>query len=151
VALFYTGLTLDKPLDARPLDHTDEFRLLGHARRYHDWDLPRMVVTALIAVPRRRVINVGGFDPDFAAGWGCDDTYLGALLIAAGAKVVPLRQARGWHIDPPDAEQAWQAKYATAAANVARYWKLLNQLMPGPNRSHLPAAGRLTAEGTRLK
>ncbi len=151
VPLFYTGLVLDEPVDGRPLAHTDEFRLLGHAGRYHDWDLPRMVVTALAAMPRQRVVQVGGFDPAFAAFWGCEDTYLGALLIATGAKVVPLRQARGFHLDPPDAEQAWQTKLATSAGNIARYWTLLDQPIPGPGSSHLPGASRLLAEGIRLK
>jgi glycosyltransferase involved in cell wall biosynthesis len=149
--LFYTGMVLDTTITGRPLDDTGEFRALGHGRRYHDWDLPRMVVTALVAVPRARVVAVGGFDPSFAAGWGCDDTYLGALLIADGAKVVPLRQARAWHVDPPDAAAAWRAKYATAAGNVARYRRLLDRPMPPAGRAGLTAAGRLLAEGTRLK
>ncbi|WP_026189937.1 glycosyltransferase family 2 protein, partial [Salinispora mooreana] len=75
----------------RPLDDTDEFRELGYGHRYHDWDLPRIVVTALVTVPYEAVMQVGGFEPSFAAGWGCDDTYLGARLIAAGYKVAPVR------------------------------------------------------------
>jgi glycosyltransferase involved in cell wall biosynthesis len=150
--LFYTGLVLGRPIDGRPLDHTGEFLRLGNGRRYYDWDLPRMVVTALVAAPRAAVIAAGGFHPDFAHGWGCDDTYLGAVLIADGCKVVPLRQARGWHIDPPDAERCWRAKFATAADNVARYWRLLNQ--PADARHPLtasPDVARLLAEGRRLK
>ncbi len=150
--LFYTGLVLDQPVDGRPLDDTDEFRALGHGNRYYDWDLPRMVVTALAAAPRAAVVAAGGFHPDFADGWGCDDTYLGAVLIAAGCKVAPLRQARGWHIDPPDADAAWRAKFATAAGNVARYWRLLQQ--PAHDRPPLtdsPHVDWLLAEGKRLK
>ena len=111
-----------------------------------------MVVTALMAVPRRAVCDVGGFEPGFADGWGCDDTYLGALLIAAGCKVVPLRQVRGWHIDPPDADAAWQAKFATAKTNVDLYWQLLNQpASPRRSLSRSRAAGWLLAEGSRIK
>lgn len=149
--LFYTGLVLNDPLIGRPLDDTNEFRTLGYGHRYHDWDLPRMVVTALVAVPYEAVMQVGGFEPSFAAGWGCDDTYLGARLIAAGYKVAPVRPATGWHIDPPNAAAMWRAKFATAAANVTRYWTLLDQPLPARSLRNDPATGRLLAEGKRLK
>jgi len=52
-------------------------------------------------------------DAEFSRiGWGMEDTYLGACLIAAGLLVIPLRQAVGFHLDPPDAEQQWQHKLA---------------------------------------
>ncbi len=38
--LMYSGLVLDKPLDGRPLDDTEDFRDLGFGRTYYDWDLP---------------------------------------------------------------------------------------------------------------
>jgi GT2 family glycosyltransferase len=68
--LLYTGITLSEPIDGRPLDHTHDFVDLGYGQRYLDWDLPRMVVTALVAVPRAAVVEVGGFDPEFGRiGW----------------------------------------------------------------------------------
>ncbi|MFI5497119.1 glycosyltransferase family 2 protein [Actinoplanes sp. NPDC051859] len=149
--LFYSGLVLDTPIIGWPMLDTHDLRDLGNHRRYHDWDLPRMVVTALVAVPYEAVDRVRGFEPSFGAGWGCDDTYLGAKLIVDGCKVVPVRAARGWHIDPPDADTAWQAKFATAAANVARYRRLLQQPLPTGQLRNDPATARLLAEGTRLK
>lgn len=149
--LFYTGLVLTEPVGGQPLADTDHFRLLGHGRRYYDWDLPRMVVTALVAVPYQAVLQVGGMDPSFGAGWGCDDTHLGARLIAAGYKVVPLPQARGWHLDPPDAEAVWAAKFATAPGNVARYWDLLDQPFTAHSLAMNPDAWSLLTDGTRVK
>jgi len=128
--LLYSGLTLEQPVEARPLDDTDDLRSLGYGRWLHDWDLPRMVVTAMLSVRRAAVIAVGGFEPSFVHGWGCDDTFLGARLIAAGHKVVPFRHAVGFHVDPPDAAAAWQAKLAVWPGNIAHYWRLLDQPLP---------------------
>lgn len=131
--LMYTGLVLQESLDGRPLDHTRDFRDLGFGRRYYDWDLPRMVVTALVGVPRHAVIQVGGFDPDFGRiGWGTEDTHLGAKLIAAGLCVVPLRQAVGFHLDPPDAEEQWKSKLATWPRTHRHYQSLLDR--PAPDK-----------------
>lgn len=127
----YSGITLDAPVDGRPLDATDDFRDLGGGRWYYDWDLPRMVVTATVAVPRAAVLHVGGFYPPFGqAGWGCDDTHLGAMLISAGLCVVPLRQLVGYHLDPPAADAVWKAKLASWPDTLALYQHLLDQPPP---------------------
>ncbi|RKE07895.1 glycosyl transferase family 2 [Catellatospora citrea] len=153
VPMFYTGQVYDQPFTGHPLDHTDEFVALGFGRAYHDWDLPRMVVTALVAVPRAAVFEVGGFDAGFdASGWGSEDTHLGAALIAAGCKVAPLRQVRGYHIDPPDAQQQWQAKFATAAERVAYFRQLLEQPAPCGRADQLAAtAQRLLQTAQELR
>lgn len=153
VPMFYSGQIYEQPFTGRPLDHTREFLNLGNAARYHDWDLPRMVVTALVAVPRAAVLHVGGFDIGFdAQGWGTEDTHLGAALIAAGCKVVPLRQARGFHLDPPDAEAAWKTKFATAAPRIDHYRRLLTAPAPSGRAKDLAArADRLLHGAERLR
>lgn len=140
--LLYTGITLAESVDGRPLDHTHDFVDLGYGKRYYDWDLPRMVVTALVAVPRITILDVGGFDAEFGRiGWGMEDTYLGACLIAAGLLVIPLRQAVGFHLDPPDAQAQWQRKLASWPDTLARYWDLMQH--PAPT-------GRTTAFTTAM-
>ncbi|MCX4758662.1 glycosyltransferase family 2 protein [Kitasatospora purpeofusca] len=132
----YSGITLSERLDGRPLDATDDFQTLGCGRFYHDWNLPRMVVTALLAVPREPLVDVGGFEEEFGRlGWGMEDTHLGAALIASGCLVVPLRQAVGYHLDPPDAAAQWQAKLATWPATLAHYRRLLDRPAPS-GRGH---------------
>ncbi len=127
----YSGITLHTPVNGRPLDATNEFRTLGHGARYYDWDLPRMVVTAAVAVPRTAMLDVGGLHPRFGqVGWGCDDTYLGAALIGAGLRVAPLRQLVGYHVDPPDADAVWTVKLASWPRTLALYNKLLDQAAP---------------------
>lgn len=128
IPLFYSGITLREPVDGRPLEHTRDFRDLGHGHIYYDWDLPRMVVTALLAAPRTAVLDVGGFDAEFGRiGWGMEDTFLGASLIAAGLLIVPVRQAVGFHLDPPDAAEQWQHKLSTWPDILAHYRALLAQ------------------------
>ena len=153
VPTFYSGQVYEQPFTGHPLDHTHEFLDLGNGAIYHDWDLPRMVITSLVAVPRAAVIDVGGFDACFDAdGWGAEDIHLGAALIAAGCKVVPLRQARGFHLDPPDAKAQWEVKFATAARRVARYRRLLTQPAPSGRAGELTArAGELIARADRLR
>ncbi|MGH3718016.1 MAG: glycosyltransferase family 2 protein [Pseudonocardiaceae bacterium] len=126
----HTGLILDVPMEGRPLDHTDDLRQLGHGARYYDWDLPRMVVTAMMSVPRAAVLDVGGFHSGFATTWGAEDTYLGATLIAVGLKVAPVRTAVGFHLDPPDAIDQWRRKAATWQRNIDLYWRLLDEPAP---------------------
>lgn len=131
VPMFYSGQVYDAAFVAHPLDDTRDFIDLGHGRTYYDWDLPRMVVTALTALPRAAFQDVGGMHPALdARAWGCDDTHLGAALIAHGCKVIPLRQARGWHIDPPDADAAWKIKLAGLPARITLFRQLLAQPAP---------------------
>lgn len=131
VPMFYTGQVYPTPPIGRPLQDTREFIDLGNGRTYYDWDLPRMAVTALVAAPRRAVLDVGGFHPAFGApGWGAEDTFLGAALISHGCLVIPLRQARGWHIDPPDPTAAWKAKLSGVAPRIALYRQLCAQPAP---------------------
>jgi glycosyltransferase involved in cell wall biosynthesis len=131
VPMFYSGQVYDTPFTAHPLDDTRDFIDLGHGRMYYDWDLPRMVVTALVTSPRAAFHAVGGFDPAFGpSGWGNEDTHLGAALIGYGCKVIPLRQAKGWHINPPDAEAAWKIKLAGAPARIAAMRRLLQNPPP---------------------
>ncbi|WP_052710703.1 glycosyltransferase family 2 protein [Pseudofrankia sp. DC12] len=139
----YSGITLTAPLDGRPLDATDDLRALGEGRWYYDWDLPRMVVTAVMAAPRAALLDVGGLHAAFGrTGWGCEDTYLGAVLIAAGLRVAPLRQLVGYHLDPPDAPAAWAAKLATWPDTLALYRRLLAQPPPGGQSAEFLRATR---------
>ena len=131
VPLMYSGTVVEELRVFHPLDDTDDLRNLGCGALYHDWDLPRMVVTALLGVPRQAVIDVGGFDPQFGElGWGCEDTHLGAKLIAHGLRIVPLRQAVGFHLDPPDADAQWKNKLASWPATMGLYRHHLSQPPP---------------------
>ncbi|MEV8033582.1 glycosyltransferase [Streptomyces sp. NPDC086182] len=143
----YTGIVLDGPTTGSPLNDTDDFQKLGHGATHLDWDLPRVVVTALMAAPRAKVLDVGGFDEVFGhVGWGMEDTHLGAALIAAGCLVVPLRQCVGFHLDPPDADAQWQTKLASWPSTLSYYRRLLDAAPPrGRSAAFHESASRLLA------
>lgn len=135
------GRVHDTPVVMWPLDRTRDFLDLGFAATYQGWDLPFMMVTSLMAVTRRAVLDAGGFAVDFDAnGWGGEDTHLGARLIAAGCRVAPLRQALAFHIDPPDPHGASARKMATALDRAALCRRLLDA----------PAAPEAHRDGVRL-
>lgn len=119
-AAVHSGRVYTRPEVVWPLDSSGDFAELGFGSDRHGWDLPLMVVSALMAAPRRVVRAVGGFDGGFGLGWGSEDTHLGARLIAAGCLVAPLRQALAFHVDPADPGAAWAQKAATAAGRTAR-------------------------------
>ncbi len=137
----HSGRVYAEPAVIWPLDRTGDLLDLGFATAHHGFDLPFMVITALMAAPRRAIESVGGFDAGFdAEGWGGEDTHLGALLIAAGCRVAPLRQARAFHIDPPDPAAVRAGKFATARERAVRCRELLAR----------PAGSRTAAASERL-
>lgn len=126
----FSGAVLEQPTHCRLLDATDDRLQMGHGRWLLDWSLPRTVITALVAMPRTAVIDVGGFHPGFHGLWGAEDAYVAAKLIAAGLKVAPVRSAVGFHLDPPNVEQETGRKRATLARTIAFYRSLLGQPLP---------------------
>ena len=116
----HSGRVYTRPEVVWPLDSSADFAALGFGADRHGWDLPLMVVSALMAAPRHAVRAIGGFAADFGLGWGSEDAHLGARLIAAGCLVAPLRQALSFHIDPVDPRAAWAEKAVTASARTAQ-------------------------------
>lgn len=145
----YSGLLRDTvrvPL----LDRANDLLGLGHGRWEFDFDLPRMVDAKLLSVGRGAFIDVGGFDPEFAAGWGHEDTFLGAKLIAAGSKVAPLRHSVGFHLVVPNANPHAQGRRAAEFQdrNRAKYWDLIGGPVPRRDRGWFTRhTNRLIREG----
>jgi GT2 family glycosyltransferase len=121
----HSGDVYTRPVVSWPLDSSADLAELGCGADRAGWDLRLMVVTALMAASRRRVCAVGGFGTAFGLGWGSEDAYLGAQLIASGCLVVPLRQALAFHIDPPDPAADWAEKEVTARERAIRGRELL--------------------------
>ncbi len=64
------------------LAETDNFKRFGRNKILGIWDLPSMVVTCAVSLKKRSFDEIGGFNLQFK-GWGMEDTFLGAWLIAA--------------------------------------------------------------------
>ncbi len=76
---------------------TRAFKDFGKGKVVGVWDLPCMVVTNNLSVKRKELLAVGGFDERFR-GWGLEDTFLGAKLIANGNYILPFLRASCYHI-----------------------------------------------------
>lgn len=120
----HSGLVLPGPVRVPVLDVTDDLRNLGHGRWVYDWDLPRTVKARFLSLRRREFMDVGGFDPEFSSGWGYEDTFLGAKLIAAGLRVAPLRHAVAFHLvtSDPDRDKASHAGLRERNRRLYRKW-----------------------------
>ena len=130
--VLYSNPSLKKPEPLRLLDDTDDLRGLGWGANYCGLTLPHLLAGFMMSMPRTAVIDVGGFDTGFV-GWGMEDTHLGAKLIAAGLKVVPLSSTAGFHIDPPDVDEQRKIKLADWPRNLELY----NQRLAEPAPSNL--------------
>lgn len=120
---------IEKPGWFRLLDSTDDLKGLGWGANCRGLTLPHMVEGFMVSMPRAAVIDVGGFDTGFV-GWGLEDTHLAAKLIAIGLKVIPLRTATGFHIEPPDADEQSTIKLADWPHNNELYRQRLAQPAP---------------------
>lgn len=79
------------------LKESNYFKDFGEGKILGVWDLPFMFLTGNTSVPRRYVLEVGGFDTRFK-GWALEDTHLGAKLIARGLYLIPNLHATAYHI-----------------------------------------------------
>ena len=132
----YSGLLLSQAVRVAVLDRTDDLRGLGHGRWVYDLDLPRTVDAKLLSLRRREFIDVGGFAPEFAAGWGYEDTFLGATLIAAGLKVAPLRHSVGFHLVTSQTPNGREGRRHAGLCerNLRHYWNAVGGPVPRRDR-----------------
>lgn len=132
----YSGLVLPGPVRVPILDRTADLKDLGHGRWVYDYDLPRTADAKLLSARRRAFMDVGGFAPEFAAGWGYEDTFLGATLIAAGLKVAPLRHSVGFHLVTGQAPSGRERRRHAGLRerNLRHYWNAVAQPVPRRDR-----------------
>ena len=109
------------------LNESNYFKNFGKGKIIGVWDLPFMFLACNASVPRKYVIEVGGFDLRFK-GWGCEDTHLGAKLIARGLYLIPNLHATVYHlIEEKTFEKEKRKKYIQFKRNFYLYQKLKNE------------------------
>lgn len=113
----------------RVYEETDGFKHFGFRKKIGTWDLPTMVVSNNMSVPRDAVIKVGGFGEQFK-GWGLEDTYLGAKLIATGLYVAPYLSSSSYHIKHPPRKGDEEDKKKDMMRNWMLYQGLLEKSLP---------------------
>ncbi len=79
------------------LKETNNFKNFGQNKILGVWDLPSMFVTNAVSVKKKDFDAIGGFNLQFR-GWGMEDTYLGACLIALDCFIIPVFSTGAFHI-----------------------------------------------------
>lgn len=109
------------------LKESDYFKKFGKGRIIGVWDLPFMFLPCNASVLRKYIVEVGGFDLGFR-GWGCEDTHLGAKLIARGLYLIPNLHATVYHLIKKETfTEEKRKKIAQFKRNFKTYQKLKNE------------------------
>lgn len=101
------------------------FRDFGSGKVIGVWSLPFMFLSSNASVPRKYLIEVGGFDDRFK-GWGMEDVHLGAKLIAKGLYIVPNLNCTAFHLVERTSEEKLSERLQDYARNLSLYYELQN-------------------------
>jgi len=108
------------------LEETDNFKKFGNDLVFGVWDLPSMVVTNAVSIKREAFKKIGGFNLQFK-GWGMEDTFLGACLIASGNYVIPCFSTGIVHIEHAIRSGSQKKQMQEFNKNVLVYLDLINK------------------------
>lgn len=108
------------------IEETCYFKNFGEDQVLGAWDLPSMVQTFSLSLRRSTFIKAGGFCLEFS-GWGMEDTYFGACLIASGNFIIPVLSTGVFHIEHGSRSGSNEKKQLEFNRNV----KIYNELIYG--------------------
>lgn len=110
------------------LSDTSYFAKFGYGRIINGYDLPSLVVTHNMSVPKKLFSAIGGFSTKFK-GWGLEDTYFGACAIAEGYFIIPVLSTGVYHINHPLRSLSDENKLKEYQNNIDIYLELINKLL----------------------
>jgi len=117
------------------LGATNYFKDLSYGRSLGIYDLPSMVVGHNMSCRKENILAVGGFSNNFK-GWGMEDSYLGAKMIAEGNFIIPILSCGVYHIDHPPRSGSEEKKKQELELNLLKYKELLSSnYIPSINQS----------------
>ena len=108
------------------LEETNNFKNFGEDMVLGVWDLPSMIVTNAMSIKRESFEKIGGFNLQFK-GWGMEDTFLGACLIANNNYIVPCFSTGVFHIEHAFRSGSRQKRIIEFNRNVLVYLDLINK------------------------
>lgn len=108
------------------LSDTSLFKNFGHGRVINGYDLPSMVTGHNMSISKSLFTKVGGFSNHFQ-GWGLEDTYFGAQIIANGGFVIPLINTGVYHINHPPRSGSEEKHQEEYSKNIGVYNRLIEQ------------------------
>ena len=108
------------------LDDTDYFKELSFGSQVEIYNISTVVAGHNMAVNRSIIKSEKPFNPRFK-GWGMEDAYFSAKLIAEGCYVIPVLSSCVYHINHPPRSGSNKQKNKEALTNYKLYNKLLDQ------------------------
>lgn len=108
------------------LSETDNFKNFGYDKILGVWDLPSMVVTNALSIKKDSFDRIGGFNLQFN-GWGMEDTFLGACLIADNNYIVPCFSTGIFHIKHSARSGSFKKQIFEFNSNVVVYLDLIHR------------------------
>ena len=108
------------------LEETNNFKNFGKDKVLGVWDLPSMVVTNALSIKKIDFEKIGGLNLQFK-GWGMEDTFLGACLIAQGNYIVPCFSTGVYHLEHKPRSGSTNKQIAEFNRNVLVYLDLINK------------------------
>lgn len=95
------------------------------------WDLPCMVISHTLAIPKKEFINIGGF-PEWIIGWGGGDIALGFLAVSNHLLIIPT-EVGSYHIKHAPHSGSEEKKWNEMRKNLNKYkmWSnTINDFLP---------------------
>jgi len=108
------------------INDTDYFKNFGFGRTIEAFDLATMVIGHNLSIRRKTLSKCQYFSNHFT-GWGLEDSYLGAKLIANGNFVIPVLSSNVYHINHLPRSGSEQKKMKEFKKNIKIYNQLLSR------------------------
>lgn len=108
------------------LNDTNYFKNFGYGRTIGVFDLATMIIGHNLSIRRKTLDKCKYFSSNFT-GWGLEDSYFGAKIIANGNFVIPVLSSNVYHINHPPRSGSEKTKMKELKKNIAIYNQLLDQ------------------------
>ncbi len=120
---------LDMPIETRVvkvIEESNNLKDFGMGKVLGVWDLPSIVLTCSVSMRKEEFLKVRGFNTSFK-GWGMEDTFFAACLIANHNYVVPVFSTGVFHIKHNFRSGSEENQLKEFNKNVELYNGLLNK------------------------
>lgn len=117
----------EQKVDARLvklMEETDNFKQFGYGKILGVWDIPSTALTCSISMRKSDLLMIGGFSLEFK-GWGMEDTFLGACVIANGNFIIPILSTGIYHIKHLERSGSQEIQLQEFNKNVEIYNRLI--------------------------
>ncbi len=124
---------------------SDKFRNLGTRKEstLGFWDLPCMVISHTLAIPKKEFINIGGF-PEWIIGWGGEDIALGFLAVSHHLLIIPT-EVGSYHIRHAPHSGSEEKKWSEMKKNLRKYkvWSRTIDNFPTLSKKEIKKRGKI--------